>query len=91
MTTQTSPGQIADLQQAYGAEMTPPPRLRRARTRRTADGVGTRARVLDDSFPTMGTFARVVRDADGGLDVPAVFAEIERRLSRFDPAAICRA
>ena len=31
--------------------------------------------MLDDSFPTMGTVARVVRDADGGLDVPAVFAE----------------
>jgi thiamine biosynthesis lipoprotein len=43
--------------------------------------------VLDDSFPTMGTVARVVRDADGGLDVPSVFAEIERRLSRFDPAS----
>jgi FAD:protein FMN transferase len=40
--------------------------------------------VLDDSFPTMGTVARVVREADGGLDVQAVFAEIERRLSRFD-------
>jgi hypothetical protein len=24
MTTQSSPGQIADLQQTYGAEMTPP-------------------------------------------------------------------
>jgi FAD:protein FMN transferase len=43
--------------------------------------------VLDDSFPTMGTVARVVRDADGGLDVPALFAEIERRLSRFDPGS----
>jgi thiamine biosynthesis lipoprotein len=43
--------------------------------------------VLDDTFPTMGTFARVVRDADGGLDVPSVFAEIERRLSRFDPGS----
>jgi FAD:protein FMN transferase len=43
--------------------------------------------VLDDSFPTMGTVARVVRDADGGLDVPSVFAEIERRLSRFDPGS----
>jgi thiamine biosynthesis lipoprotein len=43
--------------------------------------------VLDDSFPAMGTFARIVRDADGGLDVPAVFAEIERRLSRFDPGS----
>ena len=43
--------------------------------------------MLDDSFPAMGTFARVVRDADGGLDVPAVFAEIERRLSRFDPGS----
>jgi FAD:protein FMN transferase len=43
--------------------------------------------VLDDSFPTMGTIARVVRDADGGVDVPSVFAEIERRLSRFDPAS----
>ena len=43
--------------------------------------------MLDDSFPAMGTFARVVRDGDGGLDVPAVFAEIERRLSRFDPGS----
>jgi thiamine biosynthesis lipoprotein len=43
--------------------------------------------VLDDTFPTMGTFARVVRDADGGLDVPSVLAEIERRLSRFDPGS----
>jgi hypothetical protein len=25
MTTQSSPGQIADLQQAYGADMAPPP------------------------------------------------------------------
>jgi hypothetical protein len=25
LTTQSSPGQIADLQQAYGAEMAPPP------------------------------------------------------------------
>jgi thiamine biosynthesis lipoprotein len=41
--------------------------------------------MLDDRFPTMGTVARVVRDADGGLDVPALFAEIEHRLSRFDP------
>jgi FAD:protein FMN transferase len=43
--------------------------------------------VLDDSFPTMGTVARVVRDADGGLDLRSVFAEIERRLSRFDPGS----
>jgi FAD:protein FMN transferase len=43
--------------------------------------------VLDHAFPTMGTVARVVRDADGGLDVRAVFAEIERRLSRFDPSS----
>jgi thiamine biosynthesis lipoprotein len=41
--------------------------------------------VLDDSFPTMGTIARVVHEADGRLDVQALFAEIERRLSRFDP------
>ena len=41
--------------------------------------------MLDDSFPTMGTVARVVRDADGGLDVASEFAEIERRLSRFNP------
>jgi thiamine biosynthesis lipoprotein len=40
--------------------------------------------LLDDTFPTMGTVARVVRDADGGFDVASVFAEIERRLSRFD-------
>jgi len=40
--------------------------------------------VLDDRFPTMGTIARVVRDGDGGVDVASVFAEIDRRLSRFD-------
>ena len=40
--------------------------------------------MLDDIFPTMGTVARVVRDSDGGVDVASVFAEIERRLSRFD-------
>ena len=43
--------------------------------------------MLDDRFPTMGTIARVVRDADGGIDPAAVFAEIERRLSRFDPSS----
>ena len=43
--------------------------------------------MLDDSFPTMGTVARVVRDADGGVDVASVFAEIDRRLSRFDPGS----
>ena len=43
--------------------------------------------MLDESFPTMGTIARVVRDADGGLDVPGMFAEIEHRLSRFDPGS----
>ena len=43
--------------------------------------------MLDDSFPTMGTVARVVRDADGGLDVAAVFAELDRRLSRFDASS----
>jgi thiamine biosynthesis lipoprotein len=43
--------------------------------------------VLDDRFTAMGTFARVVRDADGGLDVRSVFAEIEQRLSRFDPGS----
>ena len=43
--------------------------------------------MLDDRFGTMGTVARVVRDADGGLDVPALFAEIEQRLSRFDPGS----
>ena len=52
-------------------------------TRAPAD----RGRVLDDSFPTMGTVARVVRDADGGLDVASVFAEIDGRLSRFDPGS----
>jgi thiamine biosynthesis lipoprotein len=41
--------------------------------------------VLDDTFPTMGTVARVLRDADGGLEPAGLFAEIERRLSRFDP------
>ena len=43
--------------------------------------------MLDDSFPAMGTVARVVRDGDGGLDVPSVFAEIDHRLSRFDPGS----
>ena len=43
--------------------------------------------MLDDSFPTMGTVARVVRDADGGVDVASVFAEIDRRLSRFDASS----
>jgi thiamine biosynthesis lipoprotein len=41
--------------------------------------------VLDDSFPTMGTIARVVREADGGVDAAATFAAIDRHLSRFDP------
>ena len=40
--------------------------------------------MLDDSFRTMGTIARVVRDDDGNLDVASLLAEIERRLSRFD-------
>ena len=40
--------------------------------------------MLDDSFPTMGTIARVVRDADGDVDAASVFAEVDRRLSRFD-------
>ncbi len=40
--------------------------------------------MLDDSFPTMGTVARVVRDADGGVDVRWLLAEIDSRLSRFD-------
>jgi FAD:protein FMN transferase len=40
--------------------------------------------VLDDSYLTMGTVARVVREADGGLDLEATFAELEHRLSRFD-------
>jgi FAD:protein FMN transferase len=43
--------------------------------------------LLDQSFTTMGTVARVVRDADGGVDVASVFAEIDRRLSRFDPSS----
>ncbi len=40
--------------------------------------------MLDDSFPTMGTVARVVRDADGGVDLASAFFEIDCRLSRFD-------
>jgi thiamine biosynthesis lipoprotein len=43
--------------------------------------------VLDDSFPAMGTVARVVRDADGGIDAGALFTEIERRLTRFEPTS----
>ena len=43
-----------------------------------------KTRVLDDNFKTMGTVARVVRDSDGEVDVATVFAEIDRRLSRFD-------
>jgi thiamine biosynthesis lipoprotein len=40
--------------------------------------------VRDESFPAMGTIVRVVCDADCGIDVNAVFREIDRRLSRFD-------
>lgn len=43
--------------------------------------------MLDDSFKTMGTVARVVRDADVGFDIASLFAEIDRRLSRFDPSS----
>ena len=43
--------------------------------------------MLDDSFKTMGTVARVVRDADGGFDAASMFAEIDRRLTRFDPGS----
>jgi thiamine biosynthesis lipoprotein len=43
--------------------------------------------VLDDCFPTMGTMARIVRDTDGGVDAAALFAEIERRLTRFEPTS----
>jgi thiamine biosynthesis lipoprotein len=43
--------------------------------------------VLDDSFRTMGTVARVVRDADGGIDPASLFAEIDSRLSRFEPSS----
>jgi FAD:protein FMN transferase len=47
--------------------------------------------VRDDTFQTMGTVARVVRETDGDVDVAATFAEIERRLSRFDPSSdLCR-
>jgi FAD:protein FMN transferase len=35
----------------------------------------------------MGTVARVVRDVDGGVDAAALFTEIERRLTRFDPTS----
>jgi FAD:protein FMN transferase len=41
--------------------------------------------LLDERFLTMGTVARVVRDVDAGFDSPSLFAELERRLSRFDP------
>ncbi len=57
------------------------------RARRAADASGATARVLDDSFQTMGTVARVVRDGDGEVDLASVFAEIARRLSRFDPTS----
>ncbi len=43
--------------------------------------------MLDHRFPTMGTVARVVRDADGDVDVASWFAEIDRRLSRFDASS----
>jgi FAD:protein FMN transferase len=43
--------------------------------------------MLDDRFPTMGTVARVVREADGDVDVASLFAEIDRRLSRFDASS----
>ena len=57
---------------------------------RTANSAGT-SRVLDEHFHTMGTVARVVRDADGEVDVRSFFAEIDRRLSRFDASSdLCR-
>jgi FAD:protein FMN transferase len=43
--------------------------------------------VLDEHFHTMGTVSRVVRDADGEVDVRSFFAEIDRRLSRFDASS----
>jgi thiamine biosynthesis lipoprotein len=43
--------------------------------------------MLDHRFPTMGTVARVVRDTDGDVDVASWFAEIDRRLSRFDASS----
>lgn len=43
--------------------------------------------MLDDSFQALGTVVRVVRDADGGVDVAVVLAGVERRLSRFNPAS----
>ena len=43
--------------------------------------------MLDDSFATMGTVARVVRDADGEVDVASFFDEIDRRLSRFEASS----
>jgi FAD:protein FMN transferase len=43
--------------------------------------------VLDDSFPAMGTVVRVVRDADGGLDLRSLLADLDRRLSRFQPGS----
>lgn len=41
--------------------------------------------MLDQRFPTMGTVARIVCEAHAGADVRSLFAEIECRLSRFDP------
>ena len=35
----------------------------------------------------MGSVARVARERDQGIDVAAMFVEIERRLSRFDPTS----
>jgi len=47
--------------------------------------------LLDESFATMGTIARVVRETDCGTDLAGVFAEIDRRLSRFDASSeLCR-
>lgn len=43
--------------------------------------------MFDESFATMGTVARVVRDTDCGVDIAAVLAEIDRRLSRFDESS----
>jgi FAD:protein FMN transferase len=43
--------------------------------------------VLEDTIPTMGTVARVVRDSDGACDVRALLEEFDRRLSRFNSAS----
>ena len=43
--------------------------------------------MFDNSFPAMGTIVRIVCEDEPGIDAVALFSELERRLSRFEPGS----